>query len=457
MPALPSGIPRFDSEISKMKITSLFFITITGLSILLNVALIAKSRSENGRLNSFVQAISQAYSYIFRQLDTPAYAKPAAREAQDFLSLQLVGTAYAADLQHFIKLEYVNPDLLEGEQLAKATYNSLWGNQDFLNFGSSKIFIVTAHNSENTFNYHPNILVTNDTTLAQYLDIIKDKVNVEQYGYDSSTITSLTILVWNADLLRNRRIKITRDATAGLTAATGGLRFNSSANAPAVGQKVRSYSTQAIATMPLGQHNDKAPVHAGLRQPDATAYAIKPLARRAKVGKPFFTIDIETVSINGQQMPVLIGLATGAGPAYAVEQLTIDKDLLNINVDLAVKDLWTRFAGRLVQLAQQFNVRTIFAHNLGSFDGYFIYKGLLSLAYAGEHVSCAACAMDDKNKFIYITYGSLGYPSVALTFIDSARIFPVSLEELCKLFNVAGKSGSYQSEHNQISVLATRK
>lgn len=165
-------------------------------------------------------------------------------------------------------------------------------------------------------------------------------------------------------------------------------------------------------------------------------------------------MDIETVSINGQQVPILIGLAARSEGVDHVEQFLVDRDLMVADSRIregALKELWSRFAGRLVQLAQELNVRTIFAHKRvrdGAFDGYFIYKGLLSV---GEHVSTAtACAMDDKNKFVYITYGQL-------VFIDSARIFPVSLEELCSLFNVPGKFGSYNQEFNQVAVLSSDK
>lgn len=129
-------------------------------------------------------------------------------------------------------------------------------------------------------NYHPNILVTNGTTLSQYLGIISDKINVEQYGYDSSTVESLTVMVWNADLLRNKRIKITREAT--------GLRFTSGPRVPQT--VVRKYSTLCAsetgsgASLPLGQRSGTRICRY------AALHSIKPLARRAKVGKPFYRV-----------------------------------------------------------------------------------------------------------------------------------------------------------------------
>src|SRR6266404_368008 len=55
----------------------------------------------------------------------------------------------------------------------------------------------------------------------------------------------------------------------------------------------------------------------------------------------------------------------------------------------------------------------IFYHNLGSFDGYFIFK-------------------------------------------DSLRIFPVSLQELCSLFDVEGKTHPYNPLFNKLSLFENK-
>ena len=48
---------------------------------------------------------------------------------------------------------------------------------------------------------------------------------------------------------------------------------------------------------------------------------------------------------------------------------------MNQDVDLALQDLWNRFFNFLDQEYQN-EFGTIFVHNLGGFEGYFIYKGL---------------------------------------------------------------------------------
>lgn len=135
----------------------------------------------------------------------------------------------------------------------------------------------------------------------------------------------------------------------------------------------------------------------------------------------------------------------------------INHVLLQINKDLALTLLWKEY----LDFVTSFNVienkgvvDTIFFHNLGSFDGYFLYKALLNYA----EPSNIETIIDDANKFITITFNS---PKGCFIFKDSLRIFPVpltSLEEgkrlnaLCKLFGVEGQISKYNKSFNTISL-----
>jgi hypothetical protein len=84
-------------------------------------------------------------------------------------------------------------------------------------------------------------------------------------------------------------------------------------------------------------------------------------------------------------------------------------------------------------------------HNLGGFDGYFIYK------YLAQHYSNELTVILDKaNKFIII---QLQLDDITITFKDSIRIFPTSLSELCTIFNVEGKLSVYDQSFNHINIL----
>lgn len=93
---------------------------------------------------------------------------------------------------------------------------------------------------------------------------------------------------------------------------------------------------------------------------------------------------------------------------------------------------------------------TIFVHNLGSFDGYFSYKGLLR----NLNIKCVSSIIDDKNKFICITYKTDDF---TITWKDSYRIFPVSLSKLGDVFNVKGKLFNHNPLFNDISVFDNKE
>lgn len=99
----------------------------------------------------------------------------------------------------------------------------------------------------------------------------------------------------------------------------------------------------------------------------------------------------------------------------------------------------------------------IFLHNLGSFDGYFIYKALLNYS---DPVNIKTI-IDDQNKFVQISFLN------KIIFKDSYRIFDVCLEALCEVFNIptlayaiayapskdeAGKLSPYNPEFNDLSL-----
>jgi len=125
-------------------------------------------------------------------------------------------------------------------------------------------------------------------------------------------------------------------------------------------------------------------------------------------------------------------------------EVLINKKLLN-NIDLAVIDLWTRFFDTLNQILIKHNKPVIFAHNLGSFDGLILFKGLLNICNPDK----IQTIVDKDNKFIQI---QVSYKEIYLTFKDSLRIFSVSLDNLCQTFNVKGKSSKYKLKYNNINI-----
>ena len=92
---------------------------------------------------------------------------------------------------------------------------------------------------------------------------------------------------------------------------------------------------------------------------------------------------------------------------------------------MTVQNLWARFIYFLINNHTRF--KTIFIHNLGSFDGLFLYKALTNY-YGLENLNNVSTLIDDKNKFIRITL--IEGKDVKIVWKDSYRIFNVSLEDL---------------------------
>jgi hypothetical protein len=72
-----------------------------------------------------------------------------------------------------------------------------------------------------------------------------------------------------------------------------------------------------------------------------------------------------------------------------------------VNKDLALKQLWKRYFDYIFSYGEA--IYTIFFHNLGSFDGFFLYRALLKYSIPG----CVNTIIDDANKFITITVTEL--------------------------------------------------
>lgn len=122
--------------------------------------------------------------------------------------------------------------------------------------------------------------------------------------------------------------------------------------------------------------------------------------------KPFGTMDIETINLNDKQVPIAITYCYN-DVFDTVEKPNCEMFLINKNlipktvntsddIENAVIDLFKRFFENISKL----NPHTIFVHNLGSFDGYFILK-YLSYIYEPNKVNSI---IDDSKKFIQISF-----------------------------------------------------
>ena len=332
-------------------------------------------------------------------------------ELSDKGYLSLVRSVYQPK-GRYIELTYSNNYLLEQYKVLKELHKSLFSNDEFLKFGYQKVIIVMAVVGKQTFSFHHNILINNNTTFKQYYKQIKDHINdLHDDGYEINKVNYFKVLVWNVDHLANKNIKITKDATG----SVGIL----SSHACTVGQ-IRKMSTNCIS----------------------------PTTKKDLRKKLFYTMDIETISINaGVQIPVMLTLA-GRNIENG-KYFLADHQLMQHNPDAAVAKLWGEFYEYLANISHECGSFTIYIHNLGGFDGIFIYKYLASVSNDVDAI------IDSSNKFITISGSILTngiHGKVNLEFKDSYRVFPVSLQDLCGIFNTQGKTNAYKDEYNKITL-----
>ena len=173
-------------------------------------------------------------------------------------------------------------------------------------------------------------------------------------------------------------------------------------------------------------------------------YLIKALLPKDLKIKPFATMDLETINIDGDQHPISISSYNGASKESKL--FIVDYTLLKTDCKQSVINMFTEYFN---YISGEGFPKVVFVHNLGNFDGYFLYKYLLEFDYQNTN-----CIIDKANEFIEISYSynKTEKKRVKINFRDSFRVFPISLDKLCKNFGVTGKTSDYDLNFNNISL-----
>ena len=327
------------------------------------------------------------------------------KKAQDSLNnlnpvktLNLLSVEYKSSGRYLI-YTLQNPFLLTGKDLLFSLYRTLEDNEQFKEFGSKKIVITSAVRGSQKWSVHHNVLITKTTTFQDYYAQVQETFETHVHGYNLEEIIVLyRVKVWNLDHAKNAQITVHKN------------KFKKDlTNKPGT----RGYKTLITPLKP---------------------------SKNILIPKSITTMDIETITHNNYQVPIAISTAYNKNRRQI---FIIDKDLLLKDVDEAVIDLFKTYLDYMVLNSKYFE--NGFAHNLGSFDGYFLYKNISRLV-APENVDTI---IDAHNKFIMI---KVVYKEKAFTWRDSYRIFPVSLEDLAKNFNVQGKISKYDERYNSLTL-----
>jgi hypothetical protein len=309
---------------------------------------------------------------------------------KDFTGLKIIEIKYDKNMRS-ISIIMTNENLLSGEELFKAIYNTITSNEEFKSFGYQKIIILTCTLEDyKECNLHSNVLIDNDTPFIDYYNEISNDLsgyNNLEYGYHNLNIVRFTVKAWNCSNLKNLTIKQTYNAITLERVTESHSKQKISKN----NWLNNYYQTRSNSTATSNKHWSKN--------------LISPISLFNKNGKlklespvTIFTMDLKTIKFNEVQIPIAISFST----SNENKLFLIDHILLKQDVDLALKQLWSKYFSYLESINTNLDKLTIFAHNLGDFDGYFLYKALMN-HYNPDNISSI---IDENNSFISIKLSS---------------------------------------------------
>jgi len=320
----------------------------------------------------------------------------------NYPKLDLTRVSYYENGKYY-EFRMENTESLDISSSVEAMFYTLTTDETFRNFGKYKIvFIKTVCDGEEKA-LHTNTMLTNTTTFKEYSDKFMVRIG-EIYGgngYNVNMIDGFIVMVWIADPYVNKELKFTKTS--------------------------KPYHNTGSKTQKRGYHTQSRQIN-------------KIKVRNNQVAFPFATMDLETMDFDGVQYPVAISCCD---KTFGSKLFMVNKDLLLSNRDEAINIMFKEYF-ELIKSPDY--PKTIFIHNLGSFDGYFLYKYLLLLeSENSDNFYKIGSIIDKQHKFIEISLDKI-------KFRDSYRIFGVSLDKLCDNFGVKGKTSKYNPKFNTIEL-----
>jgi deoxyhypusine synthase len=83
------------------------------------------------------------------------------------------------DSGRFYQYYLTNNKLLSHKEVLNGIYNTLISDETFKNFGKYKVIIISAIYEKQEVNFHPNILLTNNTSFEEYYNKVKNVISTQ--------------------------------------------------------------------------------------------------------------------------------------------------------------------------------------------------------------------------------------------------------------------------------------
>ena len=353
---------------------------------------------------------------------------------------------------------FLNKSDIRGLEFLQYLWKSLNSLNEW-NLHDKKVMIIAFIDTATNKSYfiHKNVLITRTTTFQMYYTHVEKFLQIYWEIHSVDIIDSYRFIV---------------------------VHFSHIVDKKSDSNKKVKFRTKLVKEL---IKDNKKYYHTSVNNQINKNWLIKPLKiaglnKNAKI----CVLKFETIKLNSNiQIPVAISFAY---PNLLVKQTSenrtviksfvvlIDNKLLLTNIEEAVNKLWNEFHNKLINLNLGINLK-IYTQFLGSIDGYLILSSLYKIT---ENIQNISSIIDNNDKFVYISYTYNTYPYLDVnkkiknnknltdndrlksikhkwTFLDIYRLFPLSLEDLCKIFNVKNKVISYNQEWNSIKLFNSSK
>lgn len=353
-----------------------------------------------------------------------------------------------------------NIHLLQGKDAMESLFNTLKSTPQFTEFGVDKIRMTRGIivDPKGEYAYHQNTLINNSRTFEEFRaevgPYIQEKYLSGSQSYSQTVVNRFKVLVWDASDLKNKHIKISKIAMSN-SSVTIDISDREVSNTTVVKNKTikGTRSLHTVVSTAVGKTTTKTKVNKISKFKIVNKNKknnkknfdrfIKPLAKKlvSKLDKykiegmlnRFSTMDLETMDYKGNQVPIAISLSMVSPKKSTKEHFfTIDHSKLvylevvvtQESLDMVIDQMWIDFIN-FIKIHKNPSLKVIFVHNLGSFEGIFIFKYLTKLCKDASFETL----IDGSNDFIKI--GITLSKGLKINWIDSCRIFPIGLDKLC--------------------------
>lgn len=280
-------------------------------------------------------------------------------------------------------------------------YKTLIGVPEFLSLGSVKIVIICTHGEE-VFTLARSFVITPKTTPQDFiLHFFTGFVKLSIRGYSVDRFDVLFVKTISGDTPKHEPL----------------IKFNQTQTQT----QTRSYSTKSrdlklTKEIVSGSEEDKVR--------DSRRF-ILPLIPKDKRMTKLAVFDIETFVFDGKLYPYAIGLQ------YAkynkIRKIIFYYENLHNDIEKNSTAMLEKMVKYMVDNCKSY---TIFAHNLGKFDGILMMSSIFKVL--GPH----SLIVGKDNRII-----SLSFKGIKM--LDSLKIFPMSLRILAKQFGVETQKGEF--------------